>query len=111
MTSLLEAISPTAAALLAGAETGAVARRGAVDEASTAAREARALPKQLVLMPRKGIVRTEYHKVHAVRCADGKPLCGGGHMATHVVIWQDDIGPVNCDACLTILEHKAKGKA
>jgi len=111
MTSLLEAISPTAAALLGGEDTGAEARQGAVDGASTAAREARALPKQLVLMPRKGIVRTERHQVHAVRCADGKPLCGGGHKATYVVMWQDDIGPVNCEACLTILEHKAKGKA
>ena len=49
MTSLLEAISPTAKQLL----------------------------DQLLLMPAAGISKSEHHKVHAVR-ADGQPLCGGG---------------------------------
>ena len=91
---LLEAISPTASELL----------RGTPGEGTGPTTH------QLVLMPRKGIVRTEHHKVHAIRCDDGKPLCGGGHKATYVVMWQDDIGPVNCAACLKILENKAKRK-
>lgn len=56
---------------------------------------------QLVLMPVRGICKTEFHKVHAV-CADGTPLCGGGHKAKSANAWQADIGPVNCEACLKI---------
>ena len=78
---LLEAISPTSRALLHG--------------------------HQLVLMPRKGVTKSEYHKVHAAR-EDGHPLCGGGHKAKSAPAWQDDIGPVNCEACLNIMARRAK---
>lgn len=81
MMTLLEAISPTSRALLAA--------------------------HQLVLMPRKGVTKSEQHRVHAVR-ADGKPLCGGGHRAKSAPAWQDDIGPVNCASCLGIMERRAK---
>jgi hypothetical protein len=66
------------------------------------------MSQQLVLMPRKGIVKTEHHKVHAISCKNSMPLCGGGYQAKSVVMWQEDIGPVNCRACLGILERKAK---
>lgn len=62
---------------------------------------------QLVLMPRKGVTKSEHHRVHAAR-EDGRPLCGGGHKAKSVPFWQDDIGPVNCEACLTIMAWRAK---
>lgn len=61
---------------------------------------------QLVLMPRKGIVKTERHKVHAIHRE--RPLCGGGFQAKSAPAWQDDIGPVNCGACLAILEKQAR---
>jgi len=77
MTSLLEAISPTAKQLL----------------------------DQLLLMPVAGISKSEYHKVHAVR-ADGQPLCGGGFKARAANAWQQDIGPINCAACLKIKEGR-----
>jgi hypothetical protein len=54
-------------------------------------------------MPARGVCKTEFHKVHARR-ADGTPLCGGGFMAKSAPAWQDDIGPVNCAACLKIKE-------
>ena len=63
--------------------------------------------QQLVLMPRKGVTKSEHHKVHAER-PDGAPLCGGGFRARKSPSWQADIGPVNCAACLGILERKAK---
>jgi hypothetical protein len=65
---------------------------------------------QLVLMPRKGVTKSERHRVHAIR-TDGAPLCGGGFQAKSAPAWQDDIGPVNCGACLAILERKAKRQA
>ena len=74
MTSLLEAISPTA--------------------------------RQLLLMPRRGLSKSEKHKVHAER-PDGQPLCGG-FQARQSPAWQGDIGPVNCAACLGIIERRAK---
>ena len=74
MTSLLEAISPTA--------------------------------RQLLMMPTAGISKSEHHKVHAVR-ADGAPLCGGGFMAKSSPAWQNDIGPINCAACMGIIERRA----
>ena len=61
---------------------------------------------QLVLMPARGICKTEFHKVHAKR-ADGTPLCGGGgYQAKSSPAWQEDIGPVNCAACLKIKEGR-----
>ena len=80
---LLEAISPTARELLQGTAE-----------------------HQLVLMPRKGVTKSEHHKVHAIR-GDGAPLCGGGFRAKSARAWQDDIGPVNCGACLQILQNQA----
>lgn len=62
---------------------------------------------QLVLMPARGICKTEFHKVHAKR-EDGSPLCGGGFMAKSAPAWQEDIGPVNCAACLKIKEARVK---
>ncbi len=74
---------------------------------SPTARELLQVSHQLVLMPRKGITKSEHHKVHAVR-GDGRPLCGGGFLAKSAPAWQDDIGPVNCSACLGIMERRAK---
>lgn len=65
------------------------------------------MSQQLVLMPRKGVTKSEHHKIHA-ETAEGKPLCGGGHRALRVTEWQADIGPVNCAACLGIMERRAK---
>ncbi|HEV2692259.1 MAG TPA: hypothetical protein VG347_05130 [Verrucomicrobiae bacterium] len=62
---------------------------------------------QLVLMPRKGVTKSAHHKVHAER-PDGTPLCGGGHQAKSAYAWQADIGPVNCEACLGIIERRSK---
>jgi hypothetical protein len=62
---------------------------------------------QLVLMPRKGVTKSEKHRVHAER-PDGTPLCGGGHLAKRTSEWQADIGPVNCDACLGIMDRRSK---
>jgi|APCry1669192319_1035405.scaffolds.fasta_scaffold145757_1 hypothetical protein len=63
--------------------------------------------RQLLLMPARGVCKSELHKVHAMR-ADGTPLCGGGHKAKSAPSWQTDIGPVNCAACLAIKERRAK---
>ena len=63
--------------------------------------------RQLLLMPRKGLSKSEKHKVHAER-ENGQPLCGGGFQARRAYAWQSDIGPVNCDACLGIIERRAK---
>jgi hypothetical protein len=62
---------------------------------------------QLVLMPRKGVTKSERHRVHAER-ADGTPLCGGGHQAKRSPAWQADIGLVNCEACLGIMDRRSK---
>lgn len=62
--------------------------------------------RQLLMMPVAGISKSEHHKVHAVR-SDGRPLCGGGFMARRANAWQEDIGPINCDACLKIKEGRA----
>ena len=62
--------------------------------------------RQLLLMPHKGVSKSEKHKVHAERL-DGLPLCGGGYLARQSPSWQGDIGPVNCCACLTILNNRA----
>lgn len=64
-------------------------------------------PRQLLMMPVAGISKSEQHKIHAVR-ADGQPLCGGGFMARSSRAWQNDIGPINCAACLKIKESKCK---
>jgi hypothetical protein len=63
--------------------------------------------RQLLLMPRRGLSKSEHHKVHAER-QDGQPLCGGGFQARRPPSWQGDIGPVNCAACLGIIERRAK---
>jgi hypothetical protein len=65
---------------------------------------------QLVLMPRKGVCKSERHKVHAER-ENGTPLCGGGYQAKSSPAWQADIGPVNCAACLTIMGNCARTKS
>lgn len=65
---------------------------------------------QLLLMPRRGLSKSEKHKVHAER-PDGMPLCGGGFRAKSSPAWQGDIGPVNCTACLTIMGNRARKKA
>ncbi|MDR3459586.1 MAG: hypothetical protein P4N60_19325 [Verrucomicrobiae bacterium] len=65
------------------------------------------MSQQLVLMPRKGVTKSETHRVHAETAA-GNPLCGGGHQARKVTEWQADIGPVNCEMCLKIIEGRAK---
>ena len=62
---------------------------------------------QLVLMPRRGVTKSESHRVHAER-PDGTPLCGGGFHAKRAPGWQADIGPVNCAACLGIMERRGK---
>jgi len=49
-------------------------------------------------------------KVHALR-ADNHPLCGGGYGGKQVTHWQQDIGPVNCRACLAILERGSHEQA
>lgn len=67
-----------------------------------------AVAQQLVLMPERGVCKTEFHKVHAMR-GDGTPLCGGGFQAKSAPAWQADIGPVNCAACLRIKESQARG--
>ena len=82
------------------------------DEAAVAERnvttcEASSPARQLLLMPSRGVCQTEHHRVHAVR-ADGTPLCGGGHKAKSAPSWQMDIGPVNCEACLTIKARRVQ---
>jgi hypothetical protein len=61
--------------------------------------------RQLLMMPVVGISKSERHKIHAVR-GDGQPLCGGGFMAKSSRAWQNDIGPINCAACLKIKEGR-----
>jgi hypothetical protein len=51
------------------------------------------------------MAKTARTKVHLV--VDGRPLCGGGNGAKTVRVWQSDIGPANCVACLIISAKRA----
>ncbi len=51
----------------------------------------------------KCICKSDQHKVHVLK--DNGPLCGGGKGGARVAAWQTDIGPINCGACLAIIER------
>jgi len=46
-------------------------------------------------------------RIHVLK--EGRPLCGGGHKAKEQLVWQEDIGPANCAACLKI-EREQKNR-
>lgn len=52
------------------------------------------------------ITRGTTLRVHAI--IEDRPLCGGGYRARSIQ-WQQDIGPVNCRACLKILNSLSRG--
>lgn len=78
---LLEAISPTARALLKGAKSGGGIAMIAITKGSKAGG----------------------HRVH-IRQADA-PLCGGGHQAKSAQ-WQETIEEPDCFACLLIQKQR-----
>ena len=62
--------------------------------------------RELLRVDPKCACKSELHKVHAVNHA-GRPLCGGGRNWKSHGRSQLDLGPVNCAACLAIMERRA----